>query len=97
MNAVSASRQTKTRQIHPEVEFLPGSDPYRHATHSLHSQIGCPDHVSSAGLACVKLVFGHALAYDGPDQSDDIGDTSSLPDLRDQTFYADAAPADRAH
>lgn len=33
------------------------------------------------------------LEYDEPDQPDEITETTSISELRDQTFYADAAPA----
>jgi len=35
-----------------------------------------------------------ALAYDEPDQPDETADVTSLSELREQTLYADAAPAD---
>ena len=35
-----------------------------------------------------------ALEYDEPDQSGGGADSTSLTELREQTFYADAAPAD---
>ena len=34
------------------------------------------------------------LAYDEPNQPDDVAESTSLTELREQTFYADAAPAD---
>ncbi len=34
------------------------------------------------------------LEYDEPDQPDEVADSTSLFELREQTFYADAAPAD---
>jgi hypothetical protein len=39
-------------------------------------------------------VVREALAYDEPDQPDETADATSLSELREQTFYADAAPAD---
>ncbi len=35
-----------------------------------------------------------ALGYDEPDQPDGVADSNSLTKLREQTLYADAAPAD---
>lgn len=34
------------------------------------------------------------LEYDEPDQPDNVADSISLSELREQTFYSDAAPAD---
>jgi hypothetical protein len=35
-----------------------------------------------------------ALEYDEPDHPGDVGDAASISDLRERTFYADAAPVD---
>lgn len=37
---------------------------------------------------------GDVLEYNEPDQPDEVADSPSLSELREQTFYADAAPAD---
>lgn len=37
---------------------------------------------------------GDVLEYNEPDQPDEVADSTSLSELREQTFYADAAPAD---
>ncbi|WP_138005703.1 hypothetical protein [Halalkalirubrum salinum] len=38
--------------------------------------------------------INNVLSYSEPDHPDDLADSASLSELREQTFYADAAPVD---
>jgi hypothetical protein len=76
-----------------EYNYLRGLPIMRAAHDATHKTETVQRH-EDAPRPTLPASVSEALEYDEPAQSDDVTDTTSLSELREQTFYADAAPAD---
>jgi len=76
-----------------EYNYLRGLPIMRAAHDATHKTETVQRH-EDAPRPTLPASVSEALEYDEPDQSDDNAETASLSELREQTFYADAAPAD---
>lgn len=76
-----------------EYNYLRGVPVMRAAHDATHKTETVRRHEDAPRPTLPELVE-RALAYDEPDQPIDGVDPTSLSELREQTFYADAAPAD---
>jgi hypothetical protein len=75
-----------------EYNYLRGVPIMRAAHDATHKTETVQRH-EDAPRPSLPVSISETLEYDEPDQPDDLADTS-LSKLREQTFYADAAPAD---
>ncbi len=76
-----------------EYNYLRGLPIMRAAHDATHKTETVQRH-EDASRPSLPASVGEALKYDKPSQSDHTADPSDLSELREQTFYADAAPAD---
>lgn len=76
-----------------EYNYLRGLSIMRAAHDATHKTETVRRHEDAPRPGLPKSIT-EALAYDEPDPSGDKTDSTALIELREQTFYADAAPAD---
>ncbi|QLH81286.1 hypothetical protein [Halosimplex pelagicum] len=76
-----------------EYNYLRGLPIMRAAHDATHKTETVQRH-EDAPRPSLPASVNEALEYDGPNQLEDIADPSALSELQEQTFYADAAPAD---
>ena len=76
-----------------EYNYLRGLPIMRAAHDATHKTEAVQRH-ENAPRPCLPAPLSETLEYDEPTQSDEVADSASLTELREQTFYADAAPAD---
>ena len=76
-----------------EYNYLRGLPIMRAAHDATHKTEAVRRH-EGAPRSILPEPISEALGYDKPDQTDEIADSNSLTTLREQTLYADAAPAD---